>query len=151
MIAFLEQDAESRSIGIFIDIPADFPALVSNRVNLQQIFLNLFHNAFAALDHGGLLEIVAKRESKEHVSVTISDNGGGIPPEDLGRVFEPFFCTTTKEGCTGLGLSITFNMVEEIGGTISVKSKLGKGTSFKVVLPLNMENQEQLKASSTIQ
>ena len=146
MIAFLEKDAEYRKIGIFIDIPKNIPILISNRGNLQQIFLNLFNNAFAAMNHGGLLEIIAKKESEEHVSVTVSDNGCGIPPEDLGRVFEPFFCTTTNEGCTGLGLSVTFSMVEEIGGTIFVKSKVGKGTSFKVVVPLKMEKQKRLKA-----
>ena len=146
MIAFLEKDAESRDIRIFIDIPEDIPELVSNRSNLQQILLNLFNNAFAAMNEGGILEVKVKRESEEYVSVTVTDNGCGIPQEDLGRVFEPFFCTKTNEGCTGLGLSITYNLAEELGGTIFVKSEEGQGTSFKVVLPLTSEKRESQKA-----
>jgi two-component system NtrC family sensor kinase len=94
------------------------------------------------LSDGGHLDITARREDKDFVSATITDNGCGIPEEDLERVFEPFFSTKTKKGGTGLGLSITYGLVQEIGGMISVQSEVGKGTSFIITLPLKMKQKE---------
>ena len=142
VLGFLDKEAEYRSIAVSVEIPNDIPQLESDRGKLQQIFLNVINNAFAALSDGGHLDIIARREDKDFVSATITDNGCGIPEEDLDRVFEPFFSTKTKKGGTGLGLSITYGLVQEIGGMISVQSEVGKGTSFIITLPLKMEQKE---------
>jgi two-component system NtrC family sensor kinase len=142
VLGFLDKEAEYRSIAVSVEIPHDIPQLESDRGKLQQIFLNVINNAFAALSDGGHLDITARREDKDFVSATITDNGCGIPEEDLERVFEPFFSTKTKKGGTGLGLSITYGLVQEIGGMISVQSEVGKGTSFIITLPLKMKQKE---------
>ncbi|MCG2776631.1 MAG: ATP-binding protein [Desulfobacterales bacterium] len=142
VLGFLDKEAEYRSIAISVEIPNDIPQLESDRGKLQQIFLNVINNAFAAMSDGGHLDITARREDKDFVSATITDNGYGIPEEDLERVFEPFFSTKTKKGGTGLGLSITYGLIQDIGGRISVQSEEGKGTSFIITLPLKMEQKE---------
>ena len=143
VLGFLDKEAEYRSIAVSVEIPDDMPQLESDRGKLQQIFLNVINNAFAAMSNGGHLAITAGREHKNFVSVTITDNGCGIPEEDLDRVFEPFFSTKTKQGGTGLGLSITYGLIQDIGGRISVESEEGKGTSFIITLPLKMEEKEK--------
>ena len=142
VLGFLDKEAEYRSIAVSVEIPNDIPQLESDRGKLQQIFLNVINNAFAAMSDGGHLDITARCEDNNSVSVTIADDGCGIPEEDLERVFEPFFSTKTKKGGTGLGLSITYGLVQEIGGMISVQSEVGKGTSFIITLPLKMEQKE---------
>ena len=142
VLGFLDKEAEYRSIAISVEMPNDIPQLESDRGKLQQIFLNVINNAFAAMSDGGHLDITARCEDKDFISATITDNGCGIPEEDLDRVFEPFFSTKTKKGGTGLGLSITYGLVREVGGMINVQSEVEKGTSFIITLPLKMEQKE---------
>jgi len=139
VLGFLSKEAEYRSIAVSVEVSEDIPQFESDRSKLQQIFLNLLNNAFAALSDGGRLDIAVRRVDKDFVSVTFTDNGSGIPETDIKRVFEPFFTSRAKEGGTGLGLSITYGLVQEIGGSISVKSQVGKGTSFIITLPLRMK------------
>jgi signal transduction histidine kinase len=97
--------------------------------------LNIINNAFAAMKEGGKIDISMREEREEDaVAVTIKDTGHGISREDLPRIFEPFF-TTKREGGVGLGLSITYGIVEKLGGRISVESTVGQGTGFTVFLP----------------
>jgi signal transduction histidine kinase len=114
----------------------------SDRGKLQQIFVNIINNAFAAVQDGGHIEIRAIREGEDFLCITFSDDGCGISKEDLDRIFEPFFSTKTGQGGTGLGLSITYNLTQEIGGRINAESEVGKGTSFRVILPLQMKPKE---------
>ncbi len=142
VLGFLGKEAEYRSISVSVAIADDMPQLESDRGKLQEIFLNLINNAFAAMKDEGKLAISAKQESEKSVSVTFADNGCGIPEENLSRIFEPFFSTKTKFGGTGLGLSITYGLVKKMGGDIRVKSEPGKGTAFTVTLPLKAEQKE---------
>jgi two-component system NtrC family sensor kinase len=135
VLGFLEKEASYRNISVHFHIPEGFPSIQSDRGQLQQVFLNIINNAFAAMKEGGRIDISMREEKDEDaVAVTIKDNGHGISKEDLPRIFEPFF-TTKKEGGTGLGLSITYGIVEKLGGRISVESTVGQGTEFTVVLP----------------
>jgi signal transduction histidine kinase len=143
VLSFLIKEAEYRSIAISVTAPNDIPPFESDRGRLQEIFLNLFNNAFAAMSDGGHLDITARREDENYVSVTITDDGCGIPEADLKRIFEPFFSTKKERGGTGLGLSITYGLVQEIGGDIKVQSEDGKGTSFTITLPLRMDKREE--------
>ncbi len=143
VLDFLDKEAEYRSIAVSVDIPGDLPAIESDRGKLQQIFLNLINNAFAAMEDNGHLAITAKTEGRDFVSITVADDGCGIPENDLKRIFEPFFSTKIGSGGTGLGLSITYGLVQELGGKISVQSEVGKGTSFTITLPLKQEQKER--------
>jgi len=135
VLGFLEKEASYRNISIHYHIPEGFPSIQSDRGQLQQVFLNIINNAFAAMKEGGKIDISMREERDlDAVAVTIKDNGHGISKEDLPRIFEPFF-TTKKEGGVGLGLSITYGIVEKLGGRISVESTVGQGTEFTVILP----------------
>lgn len=135
VLGFHRKEAEYRSVSIQLAAPADLPIIESDRGQLQQVFLNILGNAFAAVDDGGRIDIGLRREDENTVALTIRDNGCGIPAEDIDRIFEPFFSTKGDYG-TGLGLSITLGIVEKLGGTIEVQSEVGQGTSFTVRLPV---------------
>lgn len=137
VLSFLHKEAEYRNIAVKVDIAPDIPQFMSDRGKLQQIFLNIINNAFAAMNQGGRLEIAVTKDGPDGVTAVISDNGCGIAEEDIGKIFEPFFSTKTKQGGTGLGLSITYGLLLELGGKVNVRSKQGEGTSFTITLPLN--------------
>ncbi|MFC1597562.1 ATP-binding protein [Planctomycetota bacterium] len=135
VLSFQGREPEYRNIAINVVVPEDLPSIRSDRGQLQQVFLNILSNAFAAVDDGGRIDISLKQEDENTVAVTISDDGPGIPEELIDRVFEPFFSTKADYG-TGLGLSITFGIVEKLGGRIEVQSEVGEGASFTVRLPV---------------
>jgi signal transduction histidine kinase len=139
VLGFLGKEAEYRCIEVTVDIPEGIPTLYTDRGKLQQIFLNIINNAFAAMEDGGRLTIKASRLDEGHVAVSIRDTGCGIPPNDLKQIYDPFFSTKTSTGGTGLGLSITYGLVSEIGGQIEVESQIGEGTCFTVNLPFRIE------------
>lgn len=101
---------------------------------LQQVFLNLFLNARDSMPKGGWLS-VATRSTAEGVVVEVSDTGGGIPSEHIARIYDPFFTTKGEGVGTGLGLSVTYGIVQEHGGTLTCDSAIGQGTRFTVALP----------------
>lgn len=136
VLEFFNKEAKLRDITVQVKVDAALPPLTSDRGKLQQIFLNLISNAFAALNDGGRLDISATSPDKDHVQITVRDSGHGISEEDLKRVFEPFFSTKTNKGGTGLGLSITYGLIQELNGRIQVESTKGVGTTFYITLPL---------------
>lgn len=137
VLEFQAKEAGYRSITISVDIPDEIPEFVSDRGKLQQIFINLVNNAFAAMKDGGLLEIGCRMASDaKTLVITVSDNGCGIPQDNIAKIFEPFFTTKSGKGGTGLGLSITYGLVKEIGGTIDIESVVDQGTTFVIALPL---------------
>ena len=140
VLSFLTNEAEYRSIRVSLAASEDVPQIESDRGKLQEIFLNLINNAFAAMSDGGNLDIQVRQKETDKVLVTIADDGRGIFKADIKRIFEPFFSTKTKKGGTGLGLSLTQNFVQEIGGTMNVESELGKGTTFTIILPHKMQS-----------
>jgi len=142
VLGFMGKEAEYRSISVSVNVPDDIPKIKSDRGKLQEIFLNLINNAFAALNDGGHLDIAVQNAGDSFVSLTFADNGCGIADADIKRIFEPFFSTKTQKGGTGLGLSITYGLVKKIGGRIDVQSQVGKGTTFTVLLPIISEKKE---------
>ncbi len=102
---------------------------------LNQVFMNLLVNASHAIDERGRI-ILSTGHDEENVWVEVEDTGKGIAPEHLGRIFEPFFTTKPVGTGTGLGLSLSYGIVQKHGGRIEVKSEVGKGSVFKVVLPV---------------
>ncbi len=136
VLGFVGKEAEYRCIDVQVEVSEDVPRFESGPGRLQEIFLNLITNAFAAVEDGGWIRIQASRKGGNRVEIRFSDNGHGIPQKDLERVFEPFFSTRHGKGGTGLGLSITYGLVQELGGKLTVASEVGKGTTFTVTLPL---------------
>ncbi|AOY58773.1 MULTISPECIES: sensor histidine kinase [Desulfococcus] len=143
VLSFTGKEAEYRSIDVTVAVQDAVPLIESDRGKLQQIFLNLINNSFAAMEDGGHLEISAVLNAAREVVVSVKDDGCGISEADLRRVFEPFFSTKTQKGGTGLGLSITYNLVKEIGGQIDVESEEGVGTCFIVRLPVDAQPKKE--------
>ncbi|MCK5695750.1 MAG: hypothetical protein KAH62_03970 [Desulfobacula sp.] len=139
VLAFHKKEAKHRSISISVDSPDSIPEFKCDRGSLQQIFLNLVNNAFAAMKDDGRLDIGIKLNKKKAVVITVADTGSGISEDDIHNIFEPFYSSKDKHWGTGLGLSITYGLIKEIGGDIMVKSKIGKGTSFTLILPITAE------------
>jgi len=139
VLGFFQREAEHRDISLNLNISEDTPEIESDIGRLQQLFVNIINNAFAAIDDGGRIDVSVGLENQNQIFILFSDNGCGISKQDIHRIFEPFFSTKTGSGGTGLGLSITYNLIQEIGGAISVDSELRKGTTFKVTLPLKMK------------
>ena len=113
----------------------ELPRVWADGEQLRQVFMNLISNAFDAMPQGGTLTIATRAEDG-HVVVEFSDTGCGIPQEIQARIFEPFFTTKGPGQGTGLGLAVSHSIVERHGGTISVRSAVGRGTTFTVVLPV---------------
>ncbi len=113
----------------------DIPAIECLPAQLNQVLLNLLVNAAQAIEKQGTITIRTSADADE-VSVAISDTGCGIAPENLTRVFDPFFTTKPVGTGTGLGLSITYSIVRKHHGRIEVDSEPGKGTTFRVILPI---------------
>jgi signal transduction histidine kinase len=134
VLSFLGKESVHRGLTVNFEFSGTPPTIQSDRGQLQQVFLNIINNAFAAVEDGGQIDLSIVAEGTDHVVVGIADNGSGIPQEHLSRIFEPFF-TTKKEYGTGLGLSITYGIVQKLGGKISVTSKVGTGTEFRITLP----------------
>jgi len=136
VLEFQIKEAGYRNIAVEVDIPAELPEFFSDRGKLQQVFINLVNNAFAAMKEGGRLEIRSRlNDDGTGIVTTVRDSGCGIPPENIERIFEPFFTTKSGSGGTGLGLSITYGLVTEIGGSIAIESTVGAGTTFIITLP----------------
>ncbi len=136
VLSFTGKETEYRNILVNLNKDTDVPLIRSDRGQLQQVFLNIINNAFAAVSDGGRIDIDIRNEGPDNVSVSIEDNGIGIRKEDLNRIFEPFFTTKGRQG-SGLGLSITYGIIQKLRGDIKVKSEVNKGTKFTVTLPLN--------------
>jgi PAS domain S-box-containing protein len=119
------------------------PPVLGNEGRLGQVFLNLIVNAAQAMREGGVdsntLFLSTGVDARGRVFVSVGDTGHGIPAETLGRIFEPFFTTKPVGLGTGLGLSICHGIVSRLGGDIEVESTVGKGTTFRVVLPAAAE------------
>lgn len=143
----VQHHLEGRRIHLELDLQASPDTVRGDAYQLEQAFLNLLFNALDAMGAHGTLRVstvVSDRErstspAPPSIEITIKDNGIGIPPENLKRLFDTFF--TTKPNGTGLGLPITRRIVEEHQGSISVSSELHQGTQFTIRLPLLTEQQ----------
>jgi two-component system NtrC family sensor kinase len=130
----VEHQLKKSGVEVKLDAPA-LPAVKGNSGKLQQVFLNLFLNARDAMDSGGTLSVHAWTENG-FARIDVADNGQGIAPEHLERIYDPFFTTKAARKGTGLGLSVTYGIVREHGGSIEVESRPGAGSRFRVELPL---------------
>ena len=132
-MGFLTNEAMHRQVELRLEIDPELPRIHSDRSQLQQVFLNLFNNALAAVADGGRI-LGTAREVGDNVEISVRDNGCGMSDETLKHIFEPFFTTKKGKG-TGLGLSITYGIIKRLGGDIAVESEQGVGTTLTITLP----------------
>ncbi len=126
-------------VQLSLELVKDPPWVSVDTNQMKQVFLNLIHNALQAMPTGGNLEIQTSertRGERQWIAVAVKDSGIGIEVKNKDRIFEPFFTTKGNSGGTGLGLSVTYGIVTDHGGTIEVESLPGKGSKFTVWLPL---------------
>jgi PAS domain S-box-containing protein len=138
-LSLLEHQFKTARIEVDLELARELPPIHGNPGKLQQVFLNLLLNAKEAMPGGGQLRI--STQTNGHVEATISDSGSGIAPEHMKRIYDPFFTTKTmpKPGDrrgTGLGLSVSYGIIQEHAGKIHVESAVGAGTTFHLEFPL---------------
>ncbi|HAP54730.1 MAG TPA: hypothetical protein DCQ16_01965 [Spirochaetaceae bacterium] len=137
----VEPEAERFGIELNLSIPSDLPKILMDKRLIKQALLNLIKNAMAVMPQGGKLGIIAEL-GQDELRISISDTGTGIPEELLTKIFEPYF--TTKKNGTGLGLTITFKIIKEHSGDISLESKEGEGSTFTIHLPIPQKEKKFL-------
>jgi PAS domain S-box-containing protein len=138
-LSLLEHQFKTAQVVVDLELNDDLPPIHGNPGKLQQVFLNLLLNAKDAMPGGGRLRIATLANG--HVEAVVSDSGAGIAPENLKRIYDPFFTTKTtpKPGDrrgTGLGLSVSYGIIQEHAGKIHVESAVGAGTTFHLEFPL---------------
>ncbi|WP_158748473.1 ATP-binding protein [Acidobacterium sp. S8] len=138
-LSLLEHQFKTAQVSAMMELAPNLPPILGNAGKLQQVFLNLFLNAKDAMTGGGTLHIAT--ESNGHIAVSITDSGSGITPENLQRIYDPFFTTKSapKQGerrGTGLGLAVTYGIIQEHAGKIHVESQVGTGTTFLLEFPM---------------
>ncbi len=138
-LSLLEHQFKTAQIDVDLELADDLPAIHGNTGKLQQVFLNLLLNAKEAMPGGGRLRVATLANG--HVEAIVADSGSGIAPENLKRIYDPFFTTKTmpKPGerrGTGLGLAVTYGIIQEHAGKIQVESARGAGTTFHLEFPL---------------
>jgi len=143
MVTLSSQRAKYGMVEIRTEFAPNLPSLRVSTSELQQVFFNLINNAIDAMDHdGGTLTISAQQRENDLV-VAVSDTGTGIPEANLDRIFDPFFTTKPVGKGTGLGLSICYGIIEKMGGKLEVESTVGKGTTFLISIPFQMDAERQ--------
>src|SRR5215510_1100500 len=133
VLSLTSQQLGQRHIEVVTDLPESLPVIHAVSSQIQQIFFNLILNAFDAMPGGGTLTIQA-RAADNGVEMLFEDSGPGIPEEMRNNIFEPFF--STKDGGTGLGLTVSYNIVTSHGGTLDIMDGHGTGACFKLFLPM---------------
>jgi signal transduction histidine kinase len=148
---FLENQALFHNIRIIKKLDSVLPFVKGNASQLKQVFMNIIVNAAEAIHGSGTLTITTFAAlDRKSVLVEFTDTGEGISEENLTRIFDPFFTTKGVGKGTGLGLATSYGIVEEHGGKIRVKSKVGEGTTFTIQLPTYPETQPFVE-SQTLQ
>ena len=137
-------DAKSKNVEIRLTRDRELPEVPLDPDRFSQALLNLYLNALEAMGAGGVLSIRSAPGEGDYIQVEISDTGCGIRPEDLPRIFDPYF--TNKPGGTGLGLAIVHKIVEAHRGREKVESTVGEGTVFTLLLPVQCEETHPVRS-----
>ena len=131
-LEFLQHEIRDRDILVEVDRPDDLPDAMLDKNQIKQVFFNIIRNAMQAMPQGGLLKVTFGSDDR-FVSVAFKDTGPGIPADQLGNIFEPYF--TTKAEGSGLGLMIVQRIIRDHGGELEVHSEPRVGTTFTIFLP----------------
>jgi PAS domain S-box-containing protein len=140
-LELLRPEIKNRGISVKTKLAPDLPATLVDAAQLQQVLVNLVKNAMQAMTTGGTLTLQTD-ETSDDVWVSVTDTGGGIPQEQINRIFEPFY--TTKKKGSGLGLMIVQRIVLAHNGRVELDSHVGRGTTFRIWLPRHVKEQRLL-------
>jgi signal transduction histidine kinase len=143
-LRLVQPAAANAGLSMEVRLDQDLPEVLLDEELMTQALVNVLMNAVQATPTGGKI-IVRTRATEDHVEFSVSDTGRGIPPGDLEQIYKPFF--TTRHSGTGLGLSITRETIGHHGGTIEVRSKVGRGTTFTITLPKEPVAEPELAAN----
>ncbi len=143
-LQLLEPQLRKSSIEIVRKYASIPPKIFGDPGKLQQVFTNLIMNARDAILNGGEIRLTTAYEGENDISIQVSDNGVGIEPEHLNKIFDPFFTTKAVGNGTGLGMAVSYGIVQEHSGTISASSKVGKGTTFRIVFPIAQKQKRRV-------
>jgi two-component system NtrC family sensor kinase len=139
-VSLLERQAQFQNIQITWDLQPDLPKAVIDPSQIERVFINLMINAADAMENNGKLTLSTYYDPLESfIETSIADTGHGISRENLEKIFDPFFTTKDTGHGVGLGLAISYGIIKEHNGTISVESEEGKGTTFTIRLPVTVE------------
>jgi len=142
-ISLMENSALLKGVSIEFHLGENLPVVTPDRSQFQGVLLNIIINALDATEPGGSITVStgislsANDRGWKGVEIAITDTGCGIPPEDLDKLFEPFFTTKEVGQGTGLGLAVSYGIVQRHGGTIRVQSEVGRGSTFTIWLPVD--------------
>jgi len=141
VISLIESEAAHRGIQVITDLQQDLPVITTDKKQLQQVFLNILDNAVEAVGSSGTVTVGTRfhKGGNDNIVISIADTGPGIPKAVQGRIFDPFFTTKSTTGQAGLGLSIAYRILEKLGGTVSVESEIGHGSTFVITIPSKCE------------
>jgi len=142
LVRMNEEPLAQQRVSIALDCPRQLPHIHGSRDKLKQVFLNLILNARDAMPHGGRITIKASLVGSA-IRVGVTDTGVGIRPEHMNKIFDAFFTTKNELSGVGLGLSVSYAIVQQHNGTIEVESKVGAGTTFTIQLPAEGETHGQ--------
>jgi two-component system, NtrC family, sensor kinase len=140
-MSILQPQAQFHNVNVHLSLDENLPKVIVDAAQIKQVLMNIVLNAVEAMGQTGDLDIRTGREERRAV-LTIKDTGCGISQENLGRIFDPFFTTKDPGKGTGLGLAVSLKLIENHGGTIEVTSEVGKGATFRVVLPIQGPGKE---------
>jgi two-component system, sporulation sensor kinase E len=135
-IDLLNAQAILVNVQMRLEVEKDLPLIYCEPNQLKQVFINVLKNAIEVMTKGGQIDVKIKRKDDNHLCVSITDRGLGISEDKIKRLGQPFY--TTKERGTGLGLMVSYKIIEEHRGTVDVESEEGKGTTFHITLPINL-------------
>ena len=144
VLSVLEPQLQKGGITIQKKFNEEIPKLIVDPQKIQQVFMNLFLNARQAMSEGGRI-VVRTFLQKDMLAVEITDTGIGISDKNIDRIFDPFFTTKESGRGTGLGLSVSYGIIQQHGGKIEVISSPGKGSSFKILLPIAEKSAIEVK------
>lgn len=149
-ISLVEKQAPFHNIQLVTDLESNLPSVVLDPSQIERVFLNLIINAADAMDGNGRLIITTRHNrNKESIEIRVQDTGHGISAENMPKIFDPFFTTKETGHGVGLGLAISYGIVQEHGGSITVESELEKGATFTVSLPLQKSKVDATDGTET--
>jgi two-component system NtrC family sensor kinase len=139
-LSFVENQALMQNVQVITNLEANLPSIVIDPSQVQRVIINMIVNAAEAMNGNGCLTMTTSHDqAKRFVEIEVSDTGSGITSENLDKIFDPFFTTKETGHGVGLGLAISYGIIKEHNGSISVDSEVGKGTTFTIRLPITGE------------
>lgn len=146
VVKFLEPEAIMKNVKIKYHFPIEDVVISGEKNQLKQVFLNLIKNSIEAMPTGGKIDIMIER-TDQNISITIKDNGIGMESDQVKKLGEPFY--TTKQDGNGLGLMVSYKIIQNHKGSVDVKSKSNNGTTFKITFKNQIKKEKTYRSNIT--